>query len=196
MSPPKPQWSRREFIRVAGILGGALALAKLPACGGDDDSAALDDGVLPSLGGAPDTHEGQTIAAFCDTVVPGKHRDPKKAPGAIDAGAPAMFFDPELPAAPYVGLLVTALDVFARQEAGSGFASISIAARERTLEKAVKSLDILEFAIQLAKLAFYASPEAAAYLGYPGPNSGYLSSPDFSFDRPMSREITTDGNYD
>lgn len=191
------QWSRREFIRVAGVLGGALALLKLPACGSDDGGgASVDDGVLPSLGGAPDTLEGKTIAAFCDTVVPGKHRDPKKAPGAIDVNAPAMFFDPDLPALPYVGLLVTALDVFARQEAGSGFASISYAARERALEKAVKSLDILDFAIQLAKLAFYASPEAAVYLGYPGPNSGYLSSPDFSFNKPMSREITTDGNYD
>jgi hypothetical protein len=190
--------SRREFVRVAGILAGALAAAKLPACGGDEPGPIVeDDGVtLPTLGGAPDTLEGRTIAAFCDTVVPGKHRDPTGAPGAIDVGAPAMFFDPELPAAPYVGLLVIALDAFARREAGSGFASIPVVARERTLEKAVKSLDILEFAIQLAKLAYYATPEAGARLGYPGPNTGYLSSPDFSFGRAVSREITADGNLD
>ena len=191
-------WSRREFIRVAGILGGALAVAKLPGCGGDDGGMMMvDDGVaLPTLGGAPDTLEGRTIAAFCDVIVPGKHRDPTGAPGAIDVNAPGMFFDPELPAAPYVGILVAALDAFARQEGGSGFASIPVVARERALGKAVESLDILEFAIQLAKLAYYATPEAGARLGYPGPNSGYLSSPDFSFGVAVSREITTDGNFD
>ncbi len=69
---------------------------------------------LPSLGGAPDTADGRAVAAFVDTVVPGAHRDPTGAPGGLDVDAPAMFFDPELPAAPFVPILVLALDARAR----------------------------------------------------------------------------------
>jgi len=189
--------SRREFMRVAAALGAALAL---PACPPEEDpsppspDAGVDESALPSLGGAPDTHEGRTIAAFCDTVVPGKHRDPTGAPGALDSGAPAMFFDPELPALAYVGLLVVALDAYARQEAGARFVELVPAARERALDRAVAALDLLGFAIQLAKLAHFSSDEAARHLGYPGANAGYVADPDFSFNRPMSQEITGDGN--
>jgi hypothetical protein len=52
----------------------------------------------------------------------------------------------------------------------------------------------VEFAVELAKLAFYSSADAGKYLGYPGANAGYIDDPDFSFGVPMSKEVTSDGN--
>ena len=189
-------FTRRDILRVAGSLAAGLAAIKLlPACGSDGEDQPPQGGAeLPSLGGAPDSDEGRTIAAFCDTVVPGKHRDPMGAPGAIDVGAPALFFDPELPAGPYLGILVLTLDAFAKLEGGTGFANIDVATRERALARAIQEIAILEFAVQLAKLATFAAPAMGTYLGYPGANAGYINDPDFSFKRAMSREITGDGN--
>src|SRR5262249_32753259 len=106
----RPALSRREFCRVAGALAG---LAALPRCSSSPSTRDQMSSALPSLGGAPDTHEGHTIAAFCDTVVPGRWRDPEGTPGALDTNAPALFFDPTLPALPYVGLLVILVDGYA-----------------------------------------------------------------------------------
>ena len=75
--------SRRAFIRVATAAAGAFAVAPILGCasedtGLDDECDPLLAGVcLPTLGGAPDTHDGHVIAAFVDTIVPGSHRDPE-----------------------------------------------------------------------------------------------------------------------
>ena len=190
-------WSRREFVRIAGSLAGLAAVPGLAACG---DAAGTAQPVapakLPSLGGAPDTDEGWAIAAFCDTVVPGKYRDPEGTPGAIDTGAPALFFDPTLPALPYVGLLVVVLDGFAKKQVpGAAFIDLTPDQRDAALAEAAGAVDIMYFAIELAKLAHFSSTAAGAALGYPGANPGWVTDPDFSFNRPMSREITVDGNY-
>jgi hypothetical protein len=186
-------WSRREFCRVAGALAG---LAALPRCSSGPGSPPAATSMLPSLGGAPDTHEGHTIAAFCDTVVPGRYRDPAGTPGAIDTNAPALFFDPSLPALPYVGLLVILLDGYAaKQRPGAQFVDLVPDERDAAVAAAVDAVDLMYFAIELAKLAHYSSTEAGTALGYPGANPGYWNDPDFSFSRPMAREITVDGNY-
>jgi hypothetical protein len=227
--------SRREFIRVAALAAGTLAL---PACDGDEDAdsgtpPARDDagadardgsvdglpvdavdapavdgddlgegdtGVgpeLPSLGGAPDTPEGRTIAAFVDTIVPGSHRDPTGAPGALDVDAAALFFDPDLPALPLVGVLAFALDGLAGPRFdGRQFVELVPAEREVVVEAALEATDLMAFAIQLAKLAYLSSPAAGDHLGYPGANPGYVDHPDFSFGEAMASEITEDGNYD
>ena len=185
-----PELSRREFIRVATLAAGAAAL--LPACSPEPNTVGPE---LPTLGGAPDTPEGRAIAAFCDTVVPGKHRDPEGVLGAIDVGAPGLFFDPELPALAYVGLLVVVLDAYGRNTGGQPFAALDPAGRDVALAQAVAEVELLDFAVQLAKLAFYSSPDGAATLGYPGPNAGYVNDPDFSYRQPMSDEITEDGNF-
>jgi hypothetical protein len=149
---------------------------------------------LPHLGGAPNTTEGRAIAAFVDTVVPGRFRDPTGAVGGIDVGAPGMFFDPELPAAQLVGLLRLALDGTARTQFGRVFAALDFVQREQALERGMMEVPELEFAVQLAKLAFYSSEEGGRSLGYPGPNGGYRNDADFSFGVAIGREITTDGN--
>jgi hypothetical protein len=195
--------SRREFGRLAGRAAAAVAASPLlggllGGCGGGGacDPASDPGGCLPGLGGAPDSHEGRVIAAFCDVVIPGAHRDPVGTPGAIDVGAPALFFDPALPAAPLVGVLVAYLDGTARRDfADREFLELTVEEREQAVEIAIAGFPLSEFAVQMAKLAYYSSPGAAAALGYPGANPGYRGDPDFSFGAPLAVEITEDGNY-
>ena len=205
---------RRAFVQLAALAAATFGLSR---CSSSPGPAAPDGGVpdggpppgkdarsdaappfdLPTLGGAPDTIEGRTIAAFCDTVIPGKHRDPKNALGAIDVGAPALFFDPELPALALLPLLTLTLDGAARAlPGGRVFAQLTPGEREQALERALASMDLLEFAVQLVKLGYLSSAGAATHLGYPGPNPGYMQDPDFSFRKALSKELTKDGNLD
>jgi hypothetical protein len=170
-----------------------------PGDAGDADAAGDFDGGpdfdLPSLGGAPDTPDGRAIAAFLDTIVPGAHRDPTGAPGALDVGAGALFFDPSLPAAPFVPVLVLALDNRARSDHdGRSFTELTPAERDSTVARLLAATPLLGFAVQLAKLAYFSSRPAADHLGYPGPNPGYVDHEDFTFGRAMATEITPDGN--
>jgi len=190
--------SRREFIRAASAAAGAFALAPVLGCGADPDTTCdpLIEGVcLPTLGGAPDTHEGHVIAAFVDTIVPGAHRDPEGRPGGIDVGAPAMFFDEALPAAQFVPLLVAYLDGVGRRDfGGREFVELDHDERDQAVAAAIDGFGPMALAVQMAKLAFYSTEAAARDLGYPGPSRGYYDHPDFSFGTPLSTEITEDGN--
>lgn len=200
---------RREFIRVATLAAAAFGVGCRPGetdetdvpgplpCVAPDPTwgPSTDANVdLPHLGGAPDTPEGRTIAVFCDTVIPGSHRDPTGAPGAIDAGAAALFFDPELPALAFVPLLVAYLDLVANNAHGVPFAHLAAGDRDAVLDTALASLDLLDFAVQLAKLAFFSTAAAGCWLGYPGANAGYVDDPDFSYGVALADELTTDGN--
>lgn len=152
---------------------------------------------LPSLGGAPDTHDGRVIAALCDTVVPGKHRDPNGTLGALDVNAPEMFFDTRLPAAPVVPLVVALLDGQAKKDyGGRAFDALTPAERDLVLSEILISIDIFEFAVQLVKLATFTAENMGKSLGYPGPNGGYFNHPDFSFRQALAKPhpLTIDGN--
>jgi len=207
------QTSRRQLLRLLAAAAAAFAAG----CDSKPDEVAPGSGAprgpclpappaewlvpsdprvaLPHLGGAPDTAQGWTIAVFCDTVIPGAHRDPEQAPGAIDVGAPAMFYDPALPALPLVGLLATFLDATANQVVtGASFGTLPPERRDEALEQAL-DLELMEFAVQLARLAYYSSAGAACHLGYPGANPGYVDDADFSFKTALATEITEDGNY-
>ncbi len=72
---------------------------------------------------------------------------------------------------------------------------MTVEEREEALTAVAAEVDLLDFAIQLARLAYYSSPITAAHLGYPGANPGYWRDENFSFDRPMATEITEDGNH-
>ncbi len=208
-----PQKSRRQFIQLATMMAAALAtrcdgtdptaggppLAGLHPCLPPRPAAWLTpsnpDVDLPHLGGAPDTPQGWSVAAFVDAIVPGAHRDETGAPGGIDVGAPALFFDPELPAAAFVGPLVLVLDLNANSLVpGTTFGTLPADRREEAVEQALE-VDLLEFAVQMAKLAYYSSEGAGCHLGYPGANPGYVDDPDFGFGVPLATEITEDGNY-
>ncbi len=214
--------NRREFIRVATIAAGAFAAGCVVAEPDPDPTptptpsptptppphpcfpAPSDEWLIPSetrlglphLGGAPDTAVGRTVAAFVDTVVPGAWRDPEGSPGGLDVSAPALFFDPTLPAAEFVGVLAGFLDLVAMGLVeGETFATLSVEDRDEALQRATESLDLVELAIQLAKLAWFATETAGCVLGYPGANPGWIDDEDFSFGVAMAVEITVDGNY-
>lgn len=204
---------RRRCLQLFALLATEFALSCAPRAvpsgdGGepDADRDAADASMveaghvtgLPTLGGAPDTPTGHAIACLCDTVIPGAYRDPTGAPGAIDARVPALFFDRALPAASLVGLIRVVLDSVASEVGGRPFARLSIEQRERALQLALDRVPETEFAVQLVRLGYFASAVAARHLGYPGPNLGYRSDPDFSFGpEPLAREVTlaTEGNY-
>lgn len=215
-APSAAVTERRRFLQLFAAIAAQLAQscgprAVLSSDSGDATSdAAAPDATdssaeppahvtgLPTLGGAPDTLAGHAIACLCDTVIPGAHRDPTGAPGAIDAGVPALFFDRALPAAALVGLIRVVLDSVATEVAGRPFARITVEQRESALQLALDRVPEAEFAVQLVRLGYFASSVAARHLGYPGPNPGYRSDPDFSFgEAPLAREVTlaTDGNY-
>ena len=193
--------SRRAFVQQWLLVGGLAATGRFGvACGqADMDAEAspqIDPHHLPSLGGAPDSHQGVTVAAFVDTIIPGKHRDPEGAPGAIDVGAAGLFFDPSLPAAPFVGVLVLVLDATAKRMFGNrSFSRLGPAEREEVVGQCIEDTDVVVFAVQLAKLAYFASDQAAEHLGYPGANSGYVNDPDFGFGAALTQELTLDGNW-
>jgi hypothetical protein len=222
MSSTIPLLCRRQFVRLSALA--AAAFAGLGACaqqtgainpapvsapdagtgvgsdaaadaGGDSAPDAFVSPELPSLGGAPDTPQGRTIAAFVDCVVPSRYRDPTGAPGALDVDAAALFFDPELPAAAFVGVLALLLDSQAKKSFdGRAFVELVPAQRDQVLDALLAGPSPLEFAVQLAKLAYFSSDEAAEHLGYPGPNTGYIGHPDFGFGVALTTEITPDGN--
>lgn len=165
--------TRRELLELAA----ALALAHcVPA-----KKAYVESVDLPSLGGAPETDEGRVIAAFVDVVVPGKHRDPEGAVGALDVGAAGKFFEAGSQIATLVPLLAVALDSYARDLYRRDFVALKPGAREETVAHALTQLPEIEFAVQLAKVAYYASAEASAHMGYPGANDGYIGDRNFSF---------------
>jgi len=199
--------NRRRFMQTLGVA--TAAFGSVPWTLGCDASdpglpnpSDMQDGSmprldLPTLGGAPDSEEGRAIAAFVDTVIPGAHRDSLGAPGGIDVGAPGMFFDPELPAAPFVGLLTLVLNANSRTQFGQpAFEYLRPEEREQVVERALEEIPIFAFAVQLAKLAFFSTEQAGSHLGYPGANRGYLEDVDLSFGRAMAAEMTTDGNLD
>jgi hypothetical protein len=193
ISRPSSQLSRREFIQVAGAAASAFALfgAGCGSSGSDPNSPRL-----PSLGGAPDSHDGRVVAAFVDTIVPGRHRDPLNKPGGLDVGAPAVFFDPELPALKLVPLLVSFLDGGANRLYNNDFDALPPSERDAVVEDALAGFAPMEFAVQLAKLAFFSSQGGMTSLGYPGANDGYKDDPEFSFGVALTNEITSDGNLD
>ena len=192
---------RRAFVQALGVATSALLSSTLtsgckqetgPNEPPQPDAEQFD---LPTLGGAPDTPQGRTVAAFVDTVIPGKHRDPEGAVGGIDVGAPGLFFDPELPALPFVGVLVLVLDAnTSALHQLPRFADATPSQRDQVVAQCLQETEVFAFAVQLAKLAYFASEPAAAHLGYPGPNDGYVNDADFGFGMPMAQEMTADGN--
>ncbi len=177
--------SRRRFLELASAFSAAVAVhGCLPRRGGQP---MPDNPSLPSTGGAPDTREGWMVAAFVDVVIPGKHRDPEGRPGALDVGAAGKFFEDGSQVKTLVPLLVSVLDGYSEDYARQDFLALRPSDREEVVAYALERFPDLDFALQLAKVAYYSAPETAAFFGYPGPNHGYLADDNFSFRRPMAR---------
>ncbi len=76
-----PPVSRRQFCEFAILFATAISTTACASAvaGSPPLETEGTDGFpvgLSSLGGAPNTPQGRTIAALCDTVIPSKTRDP------------------------------------------------------------------------------------------------------------------------
>jgi hypothetical protein len=105
--------------------------------------------------------------------------------------APAVFFGASVAGvSELIGLLTMALDGLTSERFPSRtFVSLRSSQRDTVLGDGLSKVPQLEFAVQLAKVAYYSSAPAAQALGYPGANAGYRDDADFSFDRPMAKPL-------
>ena len=190
MSEPRDQnLSRREFIVRIGKYSLILALP-LPGCG----SPAKKESAPACL--AALTHEEKTFSALADTVVPGGKSDPSGAPGAVEACALNLIYDDKMPIVSVASLLVGLLDGAAQDLYQRNFVDLNLEERTQAVQESEKRLPLLGYLLQLIRAAFYdgyISDVGLKYLGYPGPNLGYVDL-GFSFGEKMSEELTADGN--
>lgn len=190
MSEPRDKnLSRREFIIRIGKYSLVLALP-LPGCGSQAKTE-----VAPACRAAL-THEEKTFAALADTTVPGRETDPSGAPGAVEACALNLVYDEKMPILQVAPLLVGLLDGAARDLYQRDFVDLNLEERTQTVLESEKRLPLLGYLLKLIRAAFYGgyfSDIGLKYLGYPGPNLGYVNL-GFSFGEKMSEELTTDGN--
>lgn len=151
----------------------------------------------PGFAAEPETDKQRTVAAIVDTVVPGPESDPAGGPGALEAGALNLIYDRFYPAWDYLDSVVVLVDHTARQEFSATFEELELEQREQVLLEAQELLPFLRHLYRFIRGVFFAdlhSGTGSDYLGFPGPNLGYIEHPDFSFRRPMSEELSDDGN--
>lgn len=182
-------FSRREFIIKIGKFSLVLTLP-LPACGGKKktENAPV---CLAAL-----THDEKTFSALADTIVPGCQTDPSGAPGAVEACALNLIYDDKMPIAEVATMLVSLLDGAARDLYQRDFVDLNLEERTQAVLESEKRLPLLSWLLKLIRSAFYVgyfSDIGLKYLGYPGPNLGYVNL-GFSFGEKMSEELTPDGN--
>ncbi|MCX5868271.1 MAG: DUF5987 family protein [Proteobacteria bacterium] len=182
-------FSRREFIIKIGKFSLVLTLP-LPACGGKKktENAPV---CLAAL-----THDEKTFSALADTIVPGCQTDPSGAPGAVEACALNLIYDDKMPIVEVATLLVSLLDGAARDLYQRDFVDLNLEERTQAVLESEKRLPLLSWLLKLIRSAFYVgyfSDIGLKYLGYPGPNLGYVNL-GFSFGEKMSEELTPDGN--
>ncbi len=199
----KGRADRRRFLVLAGkgTFGAALAAAvfggplralyarvKYP----DPDHVPLEGACVEPL-----TEDEKKVAAIVDTVVPGKDVDPDGVPGARESCAVNLIYDefyPFVQALPFMLLLV---DTKAGALYSKKFLACTLKERTKVLQQAEETLPLIRLAYRFIRSTFYASNYnmvGAAHINWPGPNLGYTDHPDFSFDEPLSRELTRDGN--
>ena len=181
--------SRREFIVRIGKFSLILTLP-LPACGGKEITENA-PACLAAL-----THNEKTFSALADTVVPGRETDPSGAPGAVEACALDVIYDDKMPIAEVAAMLVGLLDGAARDLYQRNFVDLNLEERTQAILESKKRLPLLSWFLKLIRAAFYVgyfSDVGLKYLGYPGPNLGYVNL-GFSFGEKISEELTADGN--
>jgi len=153
----------------------------------------------PPLPGAclePSGAMEQTLAALVDTVVPGVETDPDGAPGALESCAMNLLLDDYYPFRSYASLIVSLVDVIAKQLYDSTFMEATYKQRLEVLVKAQEDLPVLRLAYRAIRSAFYGGAYNGIgldYVGYPGPNLGYRHLAEASFRRPVCQELTEEG---
>ncbi len=147
----------------------------------------------------PEDFYEKVLIAFIDTLIPGRETDPAGEPGAIDACALNLFYDPFYPVQPLIPLVVRQLEAISKKLYGKGFVELKYEERVRVVEELemsnneVPNFELKIFLI-LSSLAFYGgiySDLGLRYCGFPGETHGYME--DFSFGIQFE-EMTEDGN--
>ena len=203
--------SRREFVQRAGVLGaGALIASAVPV------AARI---VVPPKASAAVGLQDGTMQAFYDTVIPGRaasvtdlgHEihpnaiaDVDPDPGAVEADALLLGQDPRLGFTALVVPFLAEVEALSLTEGGD-FLDLPYAKRESVcltgLAFSNPTRSVWEAAAAVAFTAFCAaatqvnptSATASGYrvMGHPGTApEGYR---DFSYGRPLSRELTEKG---
>ncbi len=181
---------RRDFI-FKTILG-SLSIYALRDCSAERKEA----GQLfpPTL--IPETVDEKTMQALADTVLPGSDSDPDGEPGALEAGALIVLFDKSYFAYQFMPLISYFLNNMSEQTYGKDFYELQVGERSQLLENVEKQVSYVSLLTKFIKGAFYAAfvnDVGYKYMEYPGSNLRYREK-DFSFNRPMSNEMTNDGS--
>jgi hypothetical protein len=181
---------RRQFVQLTGF-GAALAAASTVTTTLTYAMGRPRPSPIPQRRSPFDT---STFRAFIDTVVPGRSSDPTGAPGSLDAGAFEFLEEVEkmklLPISLHVVqlLLTQALAAMSVARHFQPFWALSLEDRTRIVAS-IQNVSIvpMPLLLRLMRAPFYTGPISRVgfdYLGYPGPNSGYVG--DHSFGAALS----------
>lgn len=178
--------TRRLFFKTAGSFGFLLGNAKIA------ESAERIECMSAS------SHSKETMLAISDVIVPGAKNSPDKSPGAADACALDIIYDPFFGLERYIAFLVISIDWSSLWRFGRLYKNLDFEKRTYILQlKEEKSWFFkkgFKGIIILAKLAFYGGYKnniGLEYIGFPGANPGYH---DFSYEKVFAKEKTVDGN--
>jgi hypothetical protein len=185
---------RREFFKWLGratVVVSMFGLIDQISCGTVPQTAQQASQYM-----LPQTNDEKTVYALCDTVLPGRTSDPSGAPGAVDAGTMDFVYDKFYGVVQSLPLVLPLFNAEAQKEYGKPLYELDLAQRTTVLRNSETMLGLIDQIYMFVKGPFYIgiiSTIGLEYMGDPGPNLGYRNQ-DFSFYKPMSIEMTSDGN--
>ncbi|MGB9735797.1 MAG: gluconate 2-dehydrogenase subunit 3 family protein [bacterium] len=190
----KKELDRREFFKWLGRMSIAVSMFGLLdqiSCGTVSQPTGQS-----SLYMQPITDDEKTVYALCDTIIPGSSSDPTGAPGAVDVGTMDFVYDKFYGVVQNLPVILPLINAEANKQYGKPLYELNLEQRTNVLKNVESMLDIIDQIYMFIKGPFYIGIMSRAgldYMGDPGPNLGYRND-DFSFNQPMSREMTVDGN--
>jgi hypothetical protein len=186
--------NRREFFKWLGKVSVVISMFGLIdqiSCGTASQTAQQLSQYMQ-----PITDDEKTVYAICDTILPGMASDPTGAPGAVDVGTMDFVYDKFYGVVQELPLVLPLFNGEAQQQYGKPLYELNPDQRTTVLKNVESILGLIDQIYMFVKGPFYIGiinsigPE---YMGDPGPNLGYRNQ-DFSFYKPMSNEMTADGN--
>ncbi len=185
---------RRDFFKWvvrASVAVSMFGLLDQISCGSVPQGARQ-----PSTCMQPVTDDEKTVYAICDTVLPGTASDPTGAPGAVDVCTVDLVYDKFYGVAQDLPLVLPLINSAAYSAYGKKLYDLDLTQRTAVLKDVETTLGLIGQIYMFAKGPFYIGIVSRAgldYMGDPGANLGYVNH-DFSFYKPMSKEMTSDGN--
>jgi hypothetical protein len=185
----KDRLSRRAFLKGLTVICGSGAAGISALASGSDAAEAVN--------AENNCLQEETLQAFADTIIPGLHSDPEGSPGAAEAGALEVLYDPYYGLTPFIGLLCRNLNRSSLWWCRKLFKDLDL--RQRTAIVLFKdNFSLLKWVYEnaemLVKLAFYGAiinDVGTEYISFPGPAPRYL---DYSFKEQFAQSQTENGN--